>query len=156
MDEGTAARRRGPALAFSGAAALAVVAALGVLTTSGGSGAWVIVPAIGAAILLVVGLLWAWTGAWLPVELPAFAGGLIALGGAPATGGLPGAWAASPALWVGVAVSLAVAILSKRLRQRGPLRVLGAIMLGAAAVWGVALQLVFLFLIRVALVPWGP
>lgn len=163
MDEGGRVASRGVRIGslFAAAAGLAGVALLIVATADGGSGFLVPVAFLAAYLasaLFVVGVLWS-TTTWLVVELPTLVGGLAAavLVVAVVTGDPVGDWLRSPALWVGIALSVVVAARSGRLRTGGRFRVLGAIVVGLAGVLValilMGLQVYAWFLLRG---PYGP
>jgi hypothetical protein len=140
------------------AAGLAGIAVLIFATSPPPSALWFIVGFFAgslASALLVVGVLWS-TTTWLEVELPTLAGGLVAslLVAATTTRDPVGEWLRSPALWLGIALSIVVAVRSDRLRIGGPIRLIGAIAIGLVGVIGALI--VMLIQIRVWFYLRGP
>ena len=129
--EGAASRRAARALGIG--LTLAAAGALLALATAGNVNPFAGVLAVGAALVLVLGLMWASTGRWLAVELPACIGGLVAYAVSGGSKDIVSAIVLSPALWLGIAISVALAWRSPALRRAGAFRVAGAVALGLAA-----------------------
>jgi hypothetical protein len=135
-------RRRGQRLAIVGAAALIVSGSLAALDAWNG---FFIAFAIIASVLLIVGLVAASTRESALVALPTFVAGVLAL--------LPGPsiseWAMAPVLWIGIATSIAVGVHVGVWRRSGPLGLVGATILGLAAVWVAAAAVAGMLLVWV-------